>query len=150
MGTSHLFSGWPPTREAQTCSKCGSGPTHRTKKHQTDLWPEPGSPGLQLALGAGQSLEMLPPLGQVVELVLVNAPFCDLSQATNSQIKCVRCKRNTGVIPRNSSKNKRSPGTQKQTSLTPHGMWIPLFPAQGSEGKPRFKLFTVGNQPQNR
>ena len=24
-------------------------------------------------------------------------------------------------------KNKRSPGTQKQTSLTPHGMWIPLF-----------------------
>ena len=23
--------------------------------------------------------------------------------------------------------NKRSPGTQKQTSLTPHGMWVPLF-----------------------
>ena len=23
--------------------------------------------------------------------------------------------------------SKRSPGTQKQTSLTPHGMWIPLF-----------------------
>ena len=33
----------------------------------------------------------------------------------------------TGQAAPPPKKNKRSPGTQKQTSLTPHGMWIPLF-----------------------
>ena len=47
------------------------------------------------------------------------------------------------IAPASKSPNKRSPGTQKQTSL-PMACGSRCFPAQGSEGKPRFKLFTVG------